>query len=52
MVKRIAAAGLTADDLLTLLFTCVGTGEYRSRAGGGPGAPVRVRQVVPRLAGQ
>jgi hypothetical protein len=41
-----------SGDLLTLLFTCVGTGEYRSKAGGGPGAPVRVRQVVPRLAGE
>jgi hypothetical protein len=43
---------LASGDLLTLLFTCVGTGEYRSKAGGGPGAPVRVRQVVPRLAGE
>jgi hypothetical protein len=37
------------DDLVTLLFTCVGTGEYKSKAGGGPGAPVMVRQVTPRL---
>ena len=29
------------DDLATLLFTCVGVPEYTSRAGGGPGAPVR-----------
>ncbi len=37
-------------DLVTLLFTCVGVPEYRSRAGGGPGAPVAIRMVVPRLA--
>ena len=41
-----------SDDLLTLLFTCVGVGEYASRSGGGPGAPVRVRYVTPRLGGQ
>jgi hypothetical protein len=40
------------DDLVTLLFTCVGVGEYASRPGGGPGAPVRIRPVVPRLGGQ
>ena len=40
------------EDLVTLLFTCVGVGEYASRAGGGPGAPVEVRPVVPRLATQ
>ncbi len=39
------------DDLATLLFTCVGVPEYASRAGGGPGAPVAVRPVVPRLGG-
>lgn len=39
------------DDLVTLLFTCVGVGEYASRPGGGPGAPVEVRPVVPRLGG-
>ncbi|GAA4587134.1 SagB-type dehydrogenase family enzyme [Actinoplanes octamycinicus] len=38
-----------ADDLATLLFTCVGVPEYRSRAGGAPGAPVAVRTVIPRL---
>jgi hypothetical protein len=38
------------DDLVTLLFTCVGVPEYTSRAGGRPGAPVEVRQVMPRLA--
>jgi SagB-type dehydrogenase family enzyme len=37
------------DDLATLIFTCVGVPEYASRAGGGPGAPVEVRLVVPRL---
>ena len=37
------------DDLVTLLFTCVGVPEYASRAGGGPGAPVKIRPVVPRL---
>lgn len=36
-------------DLAALLFTCVGVPEYASRAGGGPGAPVEVRPVVPRL---
>ena len=40
------------DDLVTLLFTCVGVAEYASRPGGGPGAPVEVRSVVPRLTGQ
>ena len=38
------------SDLVTLLFTCVGVGEYASRSGGGPGAPVEIRPVVPRLA--
>lgn len=37
------------DDLVTLLFTCVGVPEYKSRAGGKPGAPVDVKQVIPRL---
>ncbi|MCA2214371.1 hypothetical protein [Jidongwangia harbinensis] len=37
------------DNLATLLFTCVGVPEYRSRPGGGPGAPVTVRMVMPRL---
>jgi hypothetical protein len=37
------------DDLVTLLFTCVGVPEYASRAGGGPGAPVEVRPVASRL---
>ncbi|WP_436535092.1 hypothetical protein [Actinoplanes sp. HUAS TT8] len=37
------------DDLAILLFTCVGVPEYRSRPGGGPGTPVAVRRVTPRL---
>ena len=36
-------------DLVTLLLTCVGTPEYTSRRGGGPGAPVAVKMVTPRL---
>lgn len=40
------------DDLVTLLFTCVGVGEYVSRPGGRPGAPVAVRQVMPRISEQ
>ncbi len=40
------------DDLVTLLFTCVGVGEYSSRPGGGPGAPVDVGSVVPRIGGR
>ncbi|MPZ70519.1 MAG: hypothetical protein GEU71_13480 [Actinobacteria bacterium] len=38
-----------SDDLVTLLFTCVGVPEYRSRPGGGPGTPVEFRPIVPRL---
>ena len=37
------------DDLIALLFTCVGVAEYRSRPGGAPGEPVAVRPVIPRL---
>ena len=37
------------DDLATLLFTCVGVPEYRSRAGGRPGAPATVRRVASRV---
>jgi SagB-type dehydrogenase family enzyme len=37
------------DDLVTLIFTCVGTPEYRSRSGGKPGQPVAFRRVVPRF---
>jgi hypothetical protein len=32
-----------------LLFTCVGAPECASRAGGGPGAPVEIRPVAPRI---
>jgi hypothetical protein len=35
------------DDLVTLLFACVGVPEYRSRPGGGPGSPSEVCRVVP-----
>ncbi|HEV2887854.1 MAG TPA: hypothetical protein VGX49_13150, partial [Jatrophihabitans sp.] len=38
-----------SGDLVTLLFTCVGVGDYVSRPGGMPGAPVHVRQVKERL---
>jgi SagB-type dehydrogenase family enzyme len=38
-----------SGDLVTLLFTCVGVGEYVSRPGGVPGAPVPVRQVKERI---
>src|SRR5215210_504836 len=37
------------EDLQTLLLTCVGVAEYRNRAGGPPGKPVRVRGVTPRV---
>ena len=37
-------------DFVTLLFTCVGVPEYKSRRGGGPGAPTTFRTVRPRLA--
>lgn len=37
------------DDVVGLLLTCVGVPEYASRPGGGPGAPVEVRMVTPRM---
>ena len=37
------------EDLVTLLFTCVGVPEYAARPGGRPGAPVEFRPVTPRL---
>jgi SagB-type dehydrogenase family enzyme len=37
------------QGLVTLLFTCVGVGEYVSRPGGLPGAPVEVRRMQPRV---
>jgi hypothetical protein len=41
--------GLLREDLAGLLFTCVGVPEYANKAGGPPGEPSRVRQVVPRV---
>ena len=41
-----------SEGLVTLLFTCVGVGEYVSKPGGWPGAPVAVRSVTPRLGGE
>jgi SagB-type dehydrogenase family enzyme len=38
-----------SDDLVTLLFTCVGVGSYASRPGGGPGAPVRFKPIASRV---
>lgn len=38
------------DNLVALLFTCVGVPEYASRRGGGPGAPTAFRIVEPRMA--
>jgi SagB-type dehydrogenase family enzyme len=38
-----------SSDLVTLLFTCVGVGDYASRPGGMPGEPVPVRQVKERI---
>lgn len=37
------------DDLVTLLFTCVGVPEYLARRGGTPGAPATIRPVTPRV---
>jgi SagB-type dehydrogenase family enzyme len=37
------------EELATLIFTCVGVPAYRSRPGGGPGAPVAFRPVTPRI---
>jgi hypothetical protein len=41
-------AALLDEPLDALLFTCVGVPEYRSAAGGLPGAPTSVRQPAPR----
>jgi SagB-type dehydrogenase family enzyme len=38
-----------ADALITLLFTCVGVGEYASTPGGKPGEPVAVSKVEERI---
>jgi len=42
-------AGLLGEPLDALLFTCVGVPEYQPKAGGGPGAAVEIRQVMPRF---
>lgn len=42
-------AGLLGQPLDALLFTCVGVPEYQPKAGGGPGAAVEIRQVMPRF---
>ncbi|WP_035858810.1 hypothetical protein [Cryptosporangium arvum] len=39
------------DDLVPLLFTCVGVPAYTSRRGGTPGAPSTVRMISPRMRG-
>jgi SagB-type dehydrogenase family enzyme len=41
--------GLLGEQVDTLLFTCVGVPEYRSKQGGLPGAPNEFRQVTPRI---
>ena len=41
--------GLLGEQVDTLLFTCVGVPEYRSKRGGLPGAPSEFRQVTPRV---
>jgi hypothetical protein len=40
---------ILGEQVDTLLFTCVGVPEYKSRPGGLPGAPTPFRQVRPRL---
>jgi SagB-type dehydrogenase family enzyme len=40
---------LLGEPLAGLLVTCVGVGEYTSRAGGAPGAPTEVGMVTPRF---
>jgi SagB-type dehydrogenase family enzyme len=47
LLGEAAPPGL-GDDLGTLLWTCVGMGEYRSGRAGTPGAPTEVRIVEPR----
>jgi hypothetical protein len=39
---------LLGEQVDTLLFTCVGVPEYKSKRGGAPGAPTEFRQVTPR----
>jgi hypothetical protein len=45
-----ALIGEPADDTVTLLFTCVGVPEYRSRPGGRPGRPSMVRKMEERFS--
>jgi hypothetical protein len=40
---------LLGEPLDGLLFTCVGVPEYKSKAGGLPGAPSEIRMVTPRI---
>jgi hypothetical protein len=40
---------LVGEPLDGLLFTCVGVPEYKPKAGGLPGAPSEIRQVMPRI---
>jgi hypothetical protein len=40
---------LLGGPLDAMLLTCVGVPEYRSAAGGAPGAPTAIRLVQPRL---
>jgi hypothetical protein len=40
---------LLGEPLDALLFTCVGTPQYRSAAGGLPGTPTPIRMVAPRV---
>jgi hypothetical protein len=47
--KEVPALLGAPDDLVTLLFTCVGVPAYASRRGGGPGEPTTFRPVTPRL---
>ena len=49
--KPIAPDDLEQLQRNLLLSHCVGVGEYASRPGGAPGAPVEVRPVTPRLGG-
>ena len=47
-----AVPELLGEPLEGLLVTCVGVPEYRSKAGGPPGAPTVFRAVMPRLDDQ
>lgn len=42
--------GEDPDDTVTLLFTCVGVPEYRSRKGGVPGQPTVVKKMEERFS--